>query len=152
MADTDGDIRGPVDYVLIEFANDQLTGGAAQAIVDLVDQGIISVYDILVVGKGADGEVNSLDLAGDDPELGGFEALAWARSGLLTDDDMQDAAGAMEPGTLAVVILYENTWAIPFITAATQAGGQVIASSRLAAQDVSDALDASESQLTTSGD
>ncbi|HWL50756.1 MAG TPA: DUF6325 family protein, partial [Acidimicrobiia bacterium] len=99
MTDSDDDIRGPVDYVLIEFASDKLTGGAAQALQDLVDQGIISVYDILVVGKGVDGEVNSLDLDPNDVELGGFEKLAWARSGLLTDDDMEEAAGAMETGT-----------------------------------------------------
>jgi hypothetical protein len=151
VTDSD-DIRGPVDYLLIEFPTSELTGGAAQAVMDLVDQGIISVYDILVVRKGADGEAQGLDMDPDAAELGGFEKLAWARSGLLTDDDLQDAAGAMEAGTMAVLILYENTWAIPFIAAATQAGGQVIASSRLAAQDVSDALDASESQLTTSGD
>jgi len=140
MATTDP--HGPVDFVLLEFSGDRLTGRAAQAMLDLVDRGIISVYDVLVVGKEDDGTTYTLDLAESLDRLGGFADLGWARSGLLTEDDMVAAADAMVPGTLAVLIVYENTWAIPFIAATREAGGELIASARIPAQDIMDALDA----------
>jgi hypothetical protein len=149
-----GSPHGPVDFVLIEFEGDRLTGGAAQALLDLVDRGIVNVYDVMVIGRDEAGTVHRLDLRADESaELGEFTKLAWARSGLLTEDDAQEAAKAMQPGTLAVLIVYENTWAVPFITAAWASGGQLIASARLAAQDITDALDALEAELmTTSGE
>ena len=141
---TTADVHGPVDFVLIEFAADRLTGGAAQALLDLVDKGTIALYDVLVVGKDDDGSVYAVDLAADAEQVGGFTDLAWVRSGLLSDDDMREAAGAMEPGRLAVLIVYENTWAVPFVAAAREAGGELIAGARIPAQDVIDALDALE--------
>jgi hypothetical protein len=138
------DVHGPIDFVLIEFSADRLTGGAAQALLDLVDKGIVTLYDVLVVGKADDGTAYAVDLADDVEHVGGFADLAWVRSGLLTDDDMEAAASAMEPGTLAVLIVYENTWAVPFVAAARESGGELIAGARIPAQDVMDALDALE--------
>jgi hypothetical protein len=138
MAGTD---VGPVDFVLIEFPADRLTGGAAQALLDLVDTGIVTLYDVLVVGKADDGSVYALDLADGEGQVGEFADLAWVRSGLLTDEDIRDAAGALEAGTLAVLIVYENTWAGPFVAAVRASGGELVASARIPAQDVADALD-----------
>ena len=135
-------MHGPVDYLLLEFRESRLTGGAAAAVLDLVDRGTIAVYDILVVGKDEQGEVYSLDLAEAEAEVvGDFGDLAGARSGLLGDEDLADAASAMEPGTLAVLIVYENLWAIPFVAAALESGGQMIASARIPATDVMAALE-----------
>ena len=141
---TTGDVHGPIDFVLMEFSADRLTGGAAQALLDLVDKGIVALYDVLVVGKADDGSTYAVDLADDVEQVGGFADLAGVRSGLLTDDDLQNAAAAMQPGTLAVLIVYENTWAVPFVAAAMESGGELIASARIPAQDVMDALDALE--------
>ena len=145
---TTTDVHGPIDFLLIEFTADRLTGGAAQALLDLVDKGIVAVYDVLVVGKADDGSAYALDLAGDVDQLGGFADLAWVRSGLLTEDDMREAAGTMLPGTLAVLIVYENTWAVPFVAAAMEAGGELIAGARIPAPVVTDALDALEANGT----
>lgn len=141
---TTADVHGPIDFVLIEFSGDRLTGEAAQALLDLVDKGIVTLYDVLVVGKNDDGSLYALDLADSVDQVGGFADLAWVRSGLLTEDDMREAAGTMRPGTLAVLIVYENTWAVPFVGAARNSGGEMIASARIPAQDVMDALDALE--------
>jgi hypothetical protein len=141
---TTADVHGPIDFVLIEFPEDRLTGGAAQALLDLVDAGIVALYDVMVVGKENDGSSYALDLAEGVDRLGGFADLAGGRSGLLAEDDMRKAAEAMEPGTLAALIVYENTWAIPFVAAARESGGEMIASARIPAQDVMDALDALE--------
>jgi Family of unknown function (DUF6325) len=137
-------MHGPIDFLLIELHADRLTGEAAEALLDLVDKNIITLYDVLVVGKAEDGRVYTLDLADGVDELGGFGELAWVRSGLLTDEEMHEAAETMEPGTLAVLIVYENTWAVPFVSAAMDAGGELIAGARIPAQDVMDALDALE--------
>jgi hypothetical protein len=145
----DADVHGPIDFVLIEFTGNRLTGRAAEELVSLVDRGIVQVYDVLVVGKDENGAVYSVDLAESTDQAGGFADLEWARSGILADDDLQQAAAAMEPGTLAVLIVYENTWAIPFVAAARESGGQLIAGGRIPAQDVMEALDARESLEAT---
>ena len=143
MASSGTDARGPVDYMLIEFQGDRLTGHTAEALLELVDRGIVSVYDVMVVGKDVAGVPYRAELSlSNAAQLGGFTELAWASSGLLTDDDVARAAAAMQPGTLAALIVYENVWAIPLVAAAWSSGGQVIASARLATQDVTDALDA----------
>ena len=137
-------MHGPVDYLLLEFRESRLTGGAAAAVLDLVDRGTIAVYDILVVGKDQEGAAYALDLA--EAEAGDFAGLAGARSGLLDDDDLADAASAMEPGTLAVLIVYENLWAIPFVAAAMESGGELIASARIPAPDLVAAVEALEAR------
>ncbi|WP_426244832.1 DUF6325 family protein [Nocardioides sp. LHG3406-4] len=149
MTETPQELRGPIDFVLIEFQGDRLTGGGAEALLELVEWGIVSVYDIQVIGKDADGAVHAVELTDPASGLGGFARLAWAVSGLLDESDIAEAAGAMEPGTLAVLVVYENTWAIPFITAAWESGGRLIASARLAEQDVTRALDELDAHLTT---
>jgi hypothetical protein len=143
---TTADVHGPVDFLLLEFPDDRLTGRSAEELLTLVDRGIVDVYDVVIVGKDKTGATYGVDLsqvAAD--QLGGFTDLAWARSGLLTQDDMEQAAAAMEPGRLAALIVYENTWAKPFVAAARESGGELIAGARLPAQDVMDALEAMES-------
>ena len=149
---TAADVHGPVDFVLLEFTGNRLTGRAAEELLNLVDRGIVHVYDILVVGKDQNGAIYSVDLVESADQVGGFADLQGARSGILADDDLRQAADAMEPGTLAALIVYENTWAIPFVAAARESGGELIAGGRIPAQDVMDALeglDAKETQETT---
>jgi hypothetical protein len=144
------DVHGPIDYVLLEFTGNRLTGRAAEELVNLVERGIIHVYDVMLVGKNADGAVYSVDLAESSDQAGGFADLNGARSGILTDDDLIEAAEAMQPGTLAALIVYENTWAIPFIAAALESGGTLVAGGRIPAEDVMAALDALETLEPTS--
>jgi uncharacterized membrane protein len=140
---TDAEVHGPVDYVLLEFHDDHLTGRAAAAVLDLVDRGLIAIYDVVVVGKDQQGAVYALDLAeAADSVVGDFSGLSGARSGLLDQDDMTEAAAAMDPGTLAVLIVFENLWAIPFVSAVREAGAELIASARIPAPDVMAALEA----------
>ena len=136
------DVHGPIDVVLIEFAEDRLNGGVTTELLDLVDRGIVSVIDVLVLGKSADGEVYDVDLAATAVgQAAGLVELTTARTGLLSEDDMRLAATAMEPGTVGILIAYENTWAIPFVAAAREAGGELIGGARIPAPDVIAALD-----------
>jgi dihydroorotase-like cyclic amidohydrolase len=144
---SDADTYGPIDFVLIEFPGDRLTGAAADALLDLVDRGIVRIYDLVAIRKDADGTFSGIDISDLSADtLGGFRAFSGARSGLLGEDDLAQAADAMKPGSAAALIVYENTWAIPFVAAAREAGGEVVASARIPAQDVMDALDALEAE------
>lgn len=151
MTDASGvDVHGPIDFVVIEFTGNRLTGRTAQELVNLVDRGLIWLYDLLIVGKAEDGSIYGLEVTeGATDRVGDFTQLSWARSGLLSDDDLREAANAMRPGTVAALIVYENTWAIPFVAAAREAGGELIAGGRIPAQDVMDALEALEMEATT---
>ena len=142
---TTTDVHGPIDFILIEFPNERTDGSAAEALLDLVEAGTIRLLDLVVARKEADGtlEVIDVDAAGD---VTAFVQFAGARSGLLGEEDVQEAGNALAPGTTAALIVYENTWAAPFVAAARRNGGEVVASMRIPASDVIDALDALESQ------
>jgi hypothetical protein len=143
MTTTTTDVHGPIDFVLLEFPRDRLTGEAAQALADLIESGTVRLYDLLLISKTQDGSVDVLELS--DPAFGGgFASFAGARSGLLGDDDVRDAGSAMEPNTLAALIVYENAWAIPFVAAARKSGGELVASARIPASDVMATLDVLE--------
>lgn len=136
---------GPIDFALIEFPDQDPSGEVAAALIQLVDAGIIRVYDILAIRKGADGTVSGFEVSDLGPEgAGGFAVFAGARSGLIDDEDVAEASGVMEPGTVAVLVVYENTWVIPFVDAAARAGGQLVASGRIPVEKVLEALDVLE--------
>ena len=141
----DPDVHGPIDYVVIEFPEDAIGTDAAREIADLVDHGTVRLWDLLVVHKAADGSCVEVDLAAPDARLGGLRTFAGARSGLLGGNDIQEAGEVMEPGSVAVVLLYENTWAVPFVAASRSESGEMVATARLTAQQIMDALDAVES-------
>lgn len=138
--ETTTEVHGPIDFLLIEFPAERLTGEASQALMDLVERGTIRLYDLMVIHKHEDGFVEALELT-DPAGVDGFAYFAGARSGLLGDDEVSEAAEAMEPGTVAALIVYENTWAIPFVAAARNSGGEVIASARIPATEVMAAIE-----------
>ncbi len=142
---TDDAALGPIDFLLLELDPDHMDGTVAAALLDLVDRGVVTILDLLVIRKEADGTVSGIDIEGLSADaLGGFTAFAGARSGLLGDDDVVEAAAAVEPARAAALIVYENTWARGFVGAALAAGAEVVASTRLAADAVNEALDALE--------
>jgi hypothetical protein len=138
------DVHGPIDFVLLEFATDNLTGEAGPALMDLVERGVIRLFDLLVVRKADDGSVDVLELTDPLAENGGFAYFAGVSSGLLGDDDVRQAGEALSPGTVAALIVYENTWAAPFVAAVRNSGGELVASARIPASDLMEALDALE--------
>ena len=138
-------LPGPIDFVLIELPEAAATDATGRALGALVDGGTIRLFDIAVLAKAGDGSVRRLDLADPDhPGARSFAPFAGAQSDLFDEDDLAQAAAAIEPRTVALLVAYENSWAQPFVTAAHAAGGQVVASERIPAQTLIDALDASE--------
>src|SRR4051794_2823488 len=145
MAATEEEL-GPIDIAVIAYPPEApKSGDAAPLLMDLVDRGIIRVLDALFVEKNADGTYSGFEASGlTDRDVGDFAVLEGASSGLLGDDDAARAADAIEPGSAALMLLYENRWAAPFVAAVRRNGGVPIAFERIPAQDLIDALDAAE--------
>ena len=140
---------GPIDIVVIAYpVGAPMTGEAMPLFLDLVDRKIIRVLDALFVAKDADGTVAGFEASElDVKDVGAFSELEGASSGMLGDDDVATAAEALDPGSAAVLIVYENRWAAPFVGAVRRNGGVVVANQRIPAQDVLDALDAAEAAV-----
>jgi hypothetical protein len=145
MTQADIDELGPVDYLVVEFPPgvSNFTGEMADEIRRLVDAGIIRVLDIMVLQKEADGSIDAAEISDLDPDddLRVAETMA---AELLAADDVAHLAAAMEPGSTAGVLVWENRWAAPFASAARRAGGQLIANGRIPVQAILAALEADE--------
>lgn len=137
---------GPVGYLVVEFPGNKMTGEALPILIDLVDRGIVRILDLAFVRKEADGTVTTLSQVDLDRmkvvEAALFEGAA---SGLLGQDDLDEAAKALEPDSSAAVLIYENTWAAPFAAALRRSGAQLVATGQIPIQALLDALDATES-------
>ena len=139
------DETGPIDYVVIEFPGNRMTGEGFPLLIDLVDRGIIRILDLKFVMRELDGSVIAIEIADFDGDgqldLAVFEG---ASSGLIGPDDIDEAISIIEPGNSAGIIVYENVWAAPFAVALRRGGAQLVASGRIPVQAILAALDASE--------
>ena len=135
---------GPIDYILVEWTGRQPTGEAVPHLIDLVDRGLIRILDLAFIAKGEDGSVAGLEIADLGDALAEYAVFEGASSGLLSDEDIGEAGSALEPGTSAALLVYENIWAAPFASAVRRSGGQLVASGRIPVQAILAALDAAE--------
>src|SRR5205809_2518559 len=149
MTDALLDELGPVDYVVVEFpaGASNFTGEMAKELLALVDGGIIRVIDVLILTKSEDGTVEAMELS-DIEELGELETLEAELAELLAEDDVEHLAAAMEPGSTAGVLIWENLWAAPFASAARRSGGQLIANGRIPMQAIIASIEADEASAT----
>ena len=144
MSTEELDEMGPIDYVLIEWPGRQPTGEAAPILVDLVERGIVRILDFAFITKSEDGSVAGVEISELADQVEELRVFEGASSGMLTDDDTAEAAQALEPGTSAALIVFENRWAGPFAAAVRRSGGQLVANGRIPVQAVLAALDAAE--------
>jgi dihydroorotase-like cyclic amidohydrolase len=135
---------GPIDYLLVEWPGRQPAGEAAPHLIDLVDRGLIRILDLAFMTKAEDGSVAALEISDLGDEVAEFAIFEGASSGLLSEDDLSQAAEALQPGTSAALLVFENSWAAPFATAVRRSGAQLVASGRIPIEDVAAALDAAE--------
>jgi hypothetical protein len=138
----DSQEMGPIDYLVVEFPGNRMTGEAMPLLVDLVDRGIIRILDLLFVRKELDGTLTGTLVADLDSDgtldLAVFDG---ASSGLIGADEVNDAGSVLSPGSSAGIVIYENVWAAPFASALRRSGGQLVASGRIPVQSVLAALD-----------
>ncbi|GAA4408153.1 hypothetical protein GCM10023168_25100 [Fodinibacter luteus] len=141
--DTAIDELGPVDYLVLEFPAGQqnFTGEAAAELAKLAESGIIRILDVLILVKNEDGSVEGMELD-ETPAVDAIRALEADIAEILAAEDVELLAEAMEPGSVAGVVVWENVWAAPFAAAARRAGGQLIASGRIPIQAIAASIEA----------
>src|SRR4051812_17371095 len=149
VTNTSLDELGPVDYLVVEFpaGASNFTGEMANELIALVDSGTIRVIDVVILTKNDDGTVDAAEL-GDIAELGELQAMEAQLAELLAADDIEHLAAAMEPGSTAGVLIWENLWAAPFASAARRSGGQLIANGRIPIQAIIASIEADEALVT----
>jgi Family of unknown function (DUF6325) len=143
MTDRSLDELGPVDYLVVEFpaGAQNFTGEGADELIKLHDSGIIRIMDIIILTKGEDGSIDAHELS-DIPGLGELAGIEGQLAQTLADEDVGYLAAAMEPGSVAAALVFENLWAAPFASAMRRAGGQLIANGRIPIQAIIAAVDA----------
>jgi Family of unknown function (DUF6325) len=146
------DELGPVDWLVVEFPGSRFNGEIAPTITDLVDRDIIRVLDLLVLRKDDDGNLEAFEVTElEDSELGELRAYETELAMLLSAEDVEAVAAAVEPGSSAACLVFENRWAAPFASAVRRAGGQLVANGRIPVQALLAAIEAdlavSESQV-----
>lgn len=143
MDDRSIDELGPVDYLIVEFpaGHQNFTGEGAEELVRLHDAGIIRVMDVLIITKDEDGSIDAMELS-DLDDLGELAGLEAQLAQTLAEEDVVLLAAAMDPGSVAGVLVYENLWAAPFASAMRRAGGQLIANGRIPIQAIIAAIEA----------
>ena len=152
MTQTSFDDLGPVDDAIVEFpaGASNFTGEMTKELVALVDSGTIRVIDVLILTKDEDGSVEAMELS-DVAELGELQKLETELAELLAAEDVAHLAAAMDPGSTAGVLVWENLWAAPFASAARRSGGQLIADGRIPIQAILASIEAEE-ETATEGD
>ncbi|HEY6772230.1 MAG TPA: DUF6325 family protein [Solirubrobacterales bacterium] len=138
------DELGPIDYVLIEWPGRQPTGEALPYLVDLVERGIVRLLDLAFITKDEGGTIAGVEISELGEAVEEIKVFEGASSGLLSDEDKAEAGEALEPGTSAALLVYENTWAAPFAAAVRRSGGQLVANGRIPVQALMAALEAAE--------
>jgi uncharacterized membrane protein len=141
----EGGVLGPVSYLIVQFPGNNMNGEGLPHLVDLVDRGLIRILDLTFVIRAEDGsmamaEVRDLDGDGDF-DLAVFEGVS---SGLIGESDLAEAADVIEPGSSAAVVLFENTWATPFVQALRRGGAELVSAGYVPHDDLVAALDATE--------
>ena len=143
------DELGPVDYLVVEFPGSQFSGEIAPALGDLVERGLVRVLDLLVLKKDQDGTLGAFEIPDlDDTEIGELRTHERDLAMLLSEDDVTALAAAIEPGTTAGVLVWENSWAAPFASAVRHSGGQLVASGRIPIQAIAATLEDDEDDDT----
>jgi hypothetical protein len=144
----DLDELGPVDWIVVEFPGSRFKGEIAPALDDLVTRGVVRVLDLLLIRKGEDGALGFYELSDlDESEIGTLRHYETALATLLSEEDVEAVAAAIEPGSTAALLVWENSWAAPFASAVRRAGGQLVASGRIPVQALLAAIEAEENQV-----
>jgi hypothetical protein len=147
------DELGPVDWIVVEFPGSRFNGEIVPALVDLVQRDLVRVLDLLVLKKDDDGTLEAFELSDlDDKEVGELRSYESELAMLLSEEDVTSLAAAIEPGSSAGVVVWENTWAAPFASAVRRSGGQLVASGRIPTQALLAAIEAEQQQQAADED
>jgi hypothetical protein len=146
------DELGPVDWIVVEFPGSRFKGEIIPALEDLVEHGIVRILDLLIMKKDEDGNLEAFELSDlDDSELGSLRSYETELAMLLSEDDVNAVAAAVDPGSTAAVLVWENSWAAPFASSVRRAGGQLVASGRIPVQALLAVIEEDDEELAKEG-
>ena len=146
------DELGPVDWIVVEFPGSRFNGQIAPALLDLVERDLIRVLDLLVLKKDDDGSLEAFELSDlDEAEIGELRTYESELAMLLSEEDVNSLAAAIDPGSSAAVLVWENAWAAPFGSAVRRSGGQLVASGRIPTQALLAAIEAEQEEVADEG-
>ena len=149
----DLDELGPVDWIVVEFPGSRFRGEIAPILDDLTERGTIRVLDLLLIRKAEDGALDFFELSDlDEDEMGSLRAYETELATLLSEDDVNAAAAAVQPGSTAALLVWENRWAAPFGSAVRRAGGQLVANGRIPVQALLAAAEAGNGATDEEGE
>ena len=154
MNDTVAQELGPVDYLVVEFPAGKaaFSGEMGAQLKALVEAGVVRVLDLLIITKDEDGTVDAFELEEfEDEQADALRDLGFELADLLSDEDVGHIAAALEPGTVAAALVWENTWAAPFAASIRHSGGQLVATGRIPVQAILAALQADDDVAATEG-
>jgi hypothetical protein len=141
------DELGPVDWIVVEFPGSRFNGQIVPALLDLVERDLVRVLDLLMLKKDDDGTLEAFELSDlDEGEIGELRTYESELAMLLSEEDVTSLAAAIEPGSSAAVLVWENSWAAPFASAVRRSGGQLVASGRIPIQALLAAVEADEKE------
>jgi Family of unknown function (DUF6325) len=141
----DAGALGPISYLIVEFPGSQMTGEGFPILLDLVDRGLIRILDFMFAKRNTDGSIEAIELQDVDSD-GQFDVAIFegASSGLLDESDLEDAKAAIEPGSSAGILIFENRWAAPFTAALRRGKARLVAAGYIPLDDIVAALDATD--------
>ncbi|MFL6027637.1 MAG: DUF6325 family protein [Friedmanniella sp.] len=153
MNDDELDELGTVDWIVVEFPGSRFNGEIAPVLIDLVDRGLIRILDLIVLKKDVDGSLEAFELSDlDHSELGELRRFEADLAILLSEEDVTAVAAAVEPGSSAAVLVWENLWSAPFGSAVRHSGGQLVASGRIPIQALLAAVEADQDEQSDEGE
>ena len=136
---------GPIDYLAVEFTAGRFTGEDFSMLLDAVDREVVRVLDLEFIVKDGDGTVRKVEV--DQLENpAGVDLTVWegSSSGLLDASDVAEVGAAIEPGSLAGILIYENLWAVSLAAGLGRHGARLIADGRISPEEIVVALDRTE--------
>jgi Family of unknown function (DUF6325) len=146
------DELGPVDWIVVEFPGSRFNGEIVPALLDLVQRDLVRVLDLLVLKKDDDGSLEAFELSDlDEAEIGELRTYESELAMLLSEEDVNSLAAAIDPGSSAAVLVWENAWAAPFGSAVRRSGGQLVASGRIPTQALLAAIEAEQEEVADEG-
>ena len=128
------DSIGPVDVAVIMFDGNQFNGDVVPAMTELQDSGTVRVVDLAFVRKEQDGSTSIVEVS-DDEVAAAFERVD-GEFDLLNEQDLSEIAEGLQPGSSAMVVVWENSWAARFAAAVRGSHGQVIVLERIPRENV----------------
>jgi Family of unknown function (DUF6325) len=116
---------GPAELITLIFPRERVHPGVAEALTELAAGRDISILDLVFITRDS-AELARITGADENLDGTGLGALQISVPKLISEDDLIAVRDWLQPGTSAVVIAYEHSWARRLARAVSDAAGAVM--------------------------